>query len=63
MAIACGVDYAAAAADVELLSIGGVDIPIASLQTLIKTKNTARPSDAADRRYLEELLKAQRGPM
>ena len=38
MAIACGVDYAAAAADVELLSIGGVDIPIASLQTLIKTK-------------------------
>ena len=40
------------------MAIGGVPIPVASLQTLIRTKNTMRPSDAADRLYLEELLKA-----
>ena len=61
MARACGVDYAAAAEDVEALTIGGVSVPVASLQTLIRTKRTMRPSDAADCTYLEELLKAERG--
>ncbi len=32
----------------------------ASPATLIRTKNTGRPSDAADRRYLEELVRAER---
>ena len=59
MARACGVDYQSAAADVEAFDIGGVEIPIASLQTLIRTKNTGRPSDASDRRYLEERLRAE----
>jgi predicted nucleotidyltransferase len=59
MARACGVDYQSAAADVEAFDIGGVEIPIASLQTLIRTKNTARPSDVSDRRYLEERLRAE----
>jgi len=59
MARACGVDYQSAAADVEAIDIGGVEIPIASLATLIRTKNTARPSDASDRRYLEERLRAE----
>lgn len=58
MAAACDVDYGEAARDVETLTIGGVSVPVASLQTLIRTKNTKRPSDAADRVFLEELLKA-----
>jgi hypothetical protein len=60
MARACGIDYADAVRDVEQLTVSGVDIPVASLATLIRTKNTVRPSDAADRRYLEELLRAGR---
>ncbi len=61
MARACGIDYAEASRDVQHLTIGDVVIPIASLLTLIRTKDTIRPSDAADRRYLEERLRAERG--
>lgn len=60
MARACGIEYAEAARDATNLTIAGVAIPVASLATLIRTKETARPSDAADRRYLEELLRAER---
>jgi predicted nucleotidyltransferase len=60
MAQACGVEYAEAARDVVNLTLAGVVIPVASLATLIRTKDTVRPSDAADRRYLEELLRAER---
>lgn len=60
MARACGVEYADAIGDVEKLTVAGVVIPVASLPTLIRTKDTVRPSDAVDRRYLEELLQAQR---
>jgi hypothetical protein len=34
----------------------GVPIPVASPRTLIRTKNTVRPSDAADRQFLEVLV-------
>jgi hypothetical protein len=61
MALACGISYQDAVADVERLTIGDVTIPVAGLATLIRTKDTVRPSDAADRRYLEELLRAERG--
>ena len=60
MATACGVDYAAALHDAESFTLAGVSIPVPSLRTLIRTKKTLRPSDAADRLYLEELLKAER---
>jgi predicted nucleotidyltransferase len=61
MARACGIDYNDAAQDVVRLTINGITIPVASLATLIRTKNTVRPSDAADRRFLEEMLRAERG--
>jgi hypothetical protein len=61
MGLACGIDYADAAKDSQSLTIGGIQIPVASPATLIRTKNTVRPSDAADRRYLEEVLRAERG--
>ena len=60
MALACGIDYSEAAKDSERLTVDGVSIPLASPETLIRTKNTVRPSDAVDRRYLEELLRAKR---
>ena len=61
MARACGIDYAAAVEDVERVTIDGVEVPVASLETLIRTKDTIRPSDAADRAFLIELLRAERG--
>jgi hypothetical protein len=47
MARACGIEYADAMRDVESLTVAGVVIPAASLATLIRTKDTTRPSDAA----------------
>lgn len=60
MAKACGIDYDTAAKDREFFTIGGVSIPTASLRTLIRTKETYRPSDMADRQYLQALLEAER---
>jgi hypothetical protein len=60
MARACDVDYAEAVRDVEMLEVEGVRIPVASIDTLIRTKRTMRPSDAADRLYLEELRRRTR---
>ena len=40
MASACGIDYDAAVKDAEQLTIGGVDMPVASPRTLIRTKQT-----------------------
>ncbi len=56
MARACGVDYADASRDSEIIELGGVPIPVASARTLIRTKNTVRPSDAADRQFLQVLI-------
>jgi len=56
MGRACGVDYAEAVSDAETIVFEGVPIPVASPSTLIKTKDTLRPSDHADRRYLVSLL-------
>ena len=61
MARACGIDYQTAVVDAERAVIGGVEVPVASLETLIRTKDTQRPSDLADRRLLEALLRAERG--
>ncbi len=41
--------------DIDLLD--GIEIPIAGIETLIKTKRTVRPHDAADREFLERLLR------
>jgi hypothetical protein len=56
MAKACGVDYAEASRDAVTLLFAGVPIPVASPQTLLRTKNTVRPSDAADRQFLQALI-------
>lgn len=56
MAKACGVDYADACRDAVTVRLGEVPVPVASPRTLIRTKNTARPSDAADRQFLQVLI-------
>ncbi|MGH9312679.1 MAG: nucleotidyl transferase AbiEii/AbiGii toxin family protein [Vicinamibacterales bacterium] len=56
MGRACGLDYEEAARDADRVEIDGVSIPIASKRTLIRTKETVRPSDAADRQFLQILL-------
>jgi len=55
MTAACGVTWKEADRDSEILELDGVEIPIASLETLIRTKQTVRPHDAADREFLERL--------
>ncbi len=56
---ACGVSYSEAAQDAETVELDGVLVPIASKRTLIKTKDTVRPSDRADRQFLQAMLDAE----
>lgn len=56
---ACGVDFDDAARDQEQLEIEGVVIPLASKRTLIRTKETVRPTDAADTEFLRALIDAE----
>ena len=56
MAKACGVDYADASRDAVEMLFAGIPILVASPRTLIRTKNTIRPSDAADRQFLQVLV-------
>ena len=52
MKSACGIEYAEAAGHIERRDVNGVVVPIADKELLIRTKNTVRPSDAADVRFL-----------
>ena len=56
LAAACGVEYEEARRDAITLDFAGVPIPVASPHTLLRTKNTIRPSDAADRQFLQALI-------
>lgn len=60
MAAACGVTYEDAVRDVETLVVEGVPIPFVSAPTLLRTKQTYRSKDEADRLFLERLLAEQR---
>ncbi|MCP4589721.1 MAG: hypothetical protein GY842_03160 [bacterium] len=52
LAEACGVDYEAAVQEIETIDMGGAAVPVASKGTLIRTKQTIRPSDQLDCAYL-----------
>ena len=45
--------------DAETLELDGVQIPGASKRTLIRTKETVRPSDQMDRDFLEALIREE----
>jgi hypothetical protein len=60
MAAACGIDYAEGVrAGVEHFEIDGVSIPVATKPTLIRMKDTVRPSDHADVEFLRLRLAAE----
>jgi len=57
---ACGVDYAhAAEGGIEIKTVDGVPIPVGRKELLIETKQTVRPSDAADVQFLRLRLAAE----
>lgn len=56
---ACGITYEHAVADAKEIEVGGVRIPVASKPTLIRTKETIRPSDQIDRDFLEALIREE----
>jgi hypothetical protein len=58
---ACGIDFARAAENgIEIHEINGISIPVARKELLIETKQTARPSDAADVGYLRLRIEAEK---
>jgi hypothetical protein len=60
---ACGVDYARAAkGGIEIKIVDGVPIAVGRKELLIETKQTVRPSDAADVQFLRLRIAAERDP-
>jgi predicted nucleotidyltransferase len=55
LAAACGVTWSDARPSAERIDLDGTPVIVADRQTLIRTKQTLRPSDAADRAWLEAL--------
>jgi predicted nucleotidyltransferase len=55
LAAACGVTWSEAQASATRIDIEGTAVIVADRRTLIRTKQTLRPSDAADRAWLEVL--------
>jgi hypothetical protein len=61
MKVACGIDYERAADEgIEIKIVEGVLIPVARKELLIETKQTVRPSDAADVQFLRLRIAAER---
>ena len=59
---ACGVDYSRAAdGGIEIKVVESVAIPVATKELLIETKQTVRPSDAADVHFLRLRIAAENG--
>ncbi len=51
----------AVAAGLDVFELEDVEIPLASKQRLIRTKDTVRPGDAADVDFLELRIKLEDG--
>lgn len=57
---ACGVDYSQAArGGIEIKIVADVEIPVGRKELLIETKQTVRPSDAADVQFLRLRIAAE----
>jgi len=52
---ACGVTWSEARTSALRMDLEGTPVIVADVETLIRTKMTVRPSDAADRAWLESL--------
>lgn len=55
LAAACGVTWAEAQGSARQVDLDGTPVLVVDRRTLIQTKQTIRPSDAADRAWLESL--------
>lgn len=55
LGVACGVTWAEAQASARRFDLDGTPVLVADKRTLIRTKQTMRPSDAADCAWLEAL--------
>jgi hypothetical protein len=55
LAAACGVTWGEAHPSAKRIDLDGTPVIVADRKTLIRTKQTLRPSDAADRAWLEAL--------
>jgi hypothetical protein len=58
MLSACGVKFVEAADEIEIREVRGVAIPFASAKLLLRTKQTYRDKDIADRIFLEQKIRA-----
>ncbi len=63
MKAGCGVTYADAIRDVMIEDVHGVPVPIASLATLWRMKQTLREKDAPDRLFLRQTMEAEGIPL
>lgn len=59
MTEACGVRYEDTTGGVETEIIDGVPIPFAGAELMLKMKQSPREKDAADRSFLQQLLRAR----
>ncbi len=57
MKAACGVEYAEASTEVQMVTLEGVPIPFATARLLWRLTQTHREKDVEDRAFLRELLK------
>jgi hypothetical protein len=62
MTEACGVCYEDAANGIETEIIDGVPIPFAGADLMLKMKQSPREKDAADRSFLQQLIRARKSP-
>lgn len=59
MTAACGIDFREASSFIEIAEIGGVSIPFATPELLLRTKQTHRENDVADRIFLHRKIAEQ----
>lgn len=59
---ACDVTYEDAIGEAKEVILGGAPIPVASRETLIRTKQTVRPADHMDCDFLRSLLEEEKRP-
>lgn len=57
LAAACGVTWAEARPGAQLMDLDGAEVLVADPGTLIRTKQTVRPSDAADCAWLATIVR------
>lgn len=60
MTEACGVRYEDAIGGIETEIIDGVPVPFAGAKLMLQMKQSPREKDAADRSFLQQLLRARR---